>query len=238
MVCSPRRLANDATVASLLERPGRWDEDLVKNRILWLANCEVEDVIVKFLICAWLIWFGRNNLLYEFRGSGKGSRVSKSCQPGAKVWTLLVSGSFKLNVDTTLDSDISRYGAGLVIRNDRGLIIVAAALSFNGNVPVDIAEAKAVLEGLLIAIDLVIFPLCIESDAYGVVGLCNEVNISNGDIDNVISEMVSLEVRYTDVSIVHISRDCNRLAHSLAKFAISNGCYCVWNVDALLVSQL
>ncbi|KAK3231714.1 hypothetical protein Dsin_003595 [Dipteronia sinensis] len=97
--------------------------------------------------------------------------------------------------DAALDSDVGRYGAGVVvIRDDRGLIIVAAALSFNGNVPVEIAEAKAVLEGFLMAEDLGIVSLCIECD-----GVC-------------------------------VMRDCNRLAHSLARFAVSNGCYCVWSV--------
>ncbi|KAK1586800.1 hypothetical protein Q3G72_006262 [Acer saccharum] len=126
-------------------------------------------------------------LTSEARVRAAESRRAVSLVQRYGLWTSPVSGSFKLNVDAALDSDIGRYGAGLIIRDDRGLIIVADALSFNGNVPVDIAEAKAVLEGLLMAVDLGLFPLCIESDAQGVVGLCTEVNISNGDIDNIIT---------------------------------------------------
>ncbi|KAK2660627.1 hypothetical protein Ddye_007160 [Dipteronia dyeriana] len=70
---------------------------------------------------------------------------------------------------------LKEFRGSVVIRDDRGLIIAAAALSFSGNLPVDIAEAKAVLEGFLMAEDLGIFSLCIECDALGVVGLCNEV---------------------------------------------------------------
>ena len=49
------------------------------------------------------------------------------------------SGSFKLNVDTALNGDKGKYGAGMVIGNDKGKVIMTAALSFKGKVLVDIA---------------------------------------------------------------------------------------------------
>ncbi|KAK0604359.1 hypothetical protein LWI29_014843 [Acer saccharum] len=60
-------------------------------------------------------------------------------QACGESWTLPASGSFKLNVDTALNGDKGKYGAGMVIGNDKGKVIMTAALSFKGKVPVDIA---------------------------------------------------------------------------------------------------
>ncbi|KAK1567715.1 hypothetical protein Q3G72_015616 [Acer saccharum] len=99
-------------------------------------GCErVENVVViRFLITAWLIWFGRNKLPFD-------GVCSEQMQPA-------------------LDGDKGRYGAGLVERNDKGEVVSAAALSFKRKVSVEIAEAKTVLEGILMAEEFGLFPLC------------------------------------------------------------------------------
>ena len=49
---------------------------------------------------------------------------------------------------------------------------VSAALVFEGIVSVEIAEARAVLEGLLGAVDNGWFPVLIESDVFDIVNFC------------------------------------------------------------------
>ena len=49
---------------------------------------------------------------------------------------------------------------------------VSAALDFEGIVSVEVAEARAVPEGLLQAVDKGWFPVLIESDVFGIVNLC------------------------------------------------------------------
>ncbi|KAK0593112.1 hypothetical protein LWI29_031181 [Acer saccharum] len=82
-----------------------------------------------------------------------------------KVGLCQLLGAFKLNVDAALNGDKGRYGAGTVIRNDKGKVVITTALSFKGKVLVDIVEAEAILEGILMAEKFGIFPLCIELDA-------------------------------------------------------------------------
>ena len=49
---------------------------------------------------------------------------------------------------------------------------VSAALVFEGIVSVEVGEARAVLEGLLQAVDKGWFPVLIEPDVFGIVNLC------------------------------------------------------------------
>ncbi|KAK0575086.1 hypothetical protein LWI29_033777 [Acer saccharum] len=122
-------------------------------------------------------------------------------------------------------------GAGVVIRDDRGgvVVVVVAALSFVGKVFVYIVEAKAILESLLLTNNLGLFLASVESDALVVVGLCNRKSSLFGDIDNIICDVLSLKSKCLDISIVHVPREYNRVAHSIACFAILNGCSNVWS---------
>ena len=51
---------------------------------------------------------------------------------------------------------------------------VSATLVFEGIVSVEIAEARAVLEGLLGAVDNGWFPVLIESNVFGIVNFCTQ----------------------------------------------------------------
>ncbi|KAK3184746.1 hypothetical protein Dsin_032032 [Dipteronia sinensis] len=90
---------------------------------------------------------------------------------------------------------------------------------------------KSICMGEGLAEELGIFPLCVESDALGIVRLCNGVVSLCNDIDNIISDVFVLKANCTDVSIVHTSRNCNRLAHSIARFAVFSGFSDVWHID-------
>ncbi|KAK3224629.1 hypothetical protein Dsin_004491 [Dipteronia sinensis] len=97
---------------------------------------------------------------------------AKSVSMDETCWVVSEAGFFKLHVDATFDVDKGKVGLGVVIRNNEGLIIVTAVLVFVGVISVDVAESKVVFEGLLLAIDLGL-SLIVESDALGVVKLCN-----------------------------------------------------------------
>ena len=62
---------------------------------------------------------------------------------------------------------------------------VNAALVFEGIVSVEIAEARAVLEGLLWAVDNGWFPVLIELDVFGIVNFCTRKFDSWSDVNNI-----------------------------------------------------
>ncbi|KAK1571985.1 hypothetical protein Q3G72_025717 [Acer saccharum] len=98
------------------------------------------------------------------KSSGKVTCVSNENRHMVKVGLCQLLGAFKLNVDATLNGDKGRYKAGMVIRNDKGKIVITTTLSFKGKVSVGIVEAEAVLEGILMVEKFGIIPLCIELD--------------------------------------------------------------------------
>ncbi|KAK3230897.1 hypothetical protein Dsin_002778 [Dipteronia sinensis] len=149
-------------------------------------------------------WKRDGELFKEFRDLCNEISVSTKYKPFKMFGLSLFWAVFKLNVDVDLYKENYRYMVGVVIRDDRGAIIIVAALSFYGLVSVDIDEAKAILKELLIVEDLGLFPLCVESDALGIVGLCNEVSNCYGEVDNIVSDVISLEAKCTFISILHI----------------------------------
>ncbi|TXG57539.1 hypothetical protein EZV62_015368 [Acer yangbiense] len=111
----------------------------------------------------------------------------------ARGWRMETSpptiGTFKVNIDVALDLGRGRFGAGIVIRDNIGRILKAAALFFDGRVSADIAEAKAIYEGLLLAKKSGLHHLSIESDSLNVVRLCKGEITTRSDVFNVISDI-------------------------------------------------
>ncbi|KAK0583943.1 hypothetical protein LWI29_005441 [Acer saccharum] len=108
----------------------------------------------------------------------------------------------------------------IVIRDNTGRILKATALVFDGRVSADIAEAKAIYEGLLLAKKSGLHPLSIESDSLNVVRLCKCEITTRSDVFNVIRDVQILLNRDGMTSISHIPRICNMVAHEVARRAI------------------
>ncbi|KAK0583850.1 hypothetical protein LWI29_003986 [Acer saccharum] len=134
-----------------------------------------------------------------------------------KNWIPPNSGTYKVNVDAALDLERGKFGAGIVIRDHSGRILKAAALVVEGRVSIDIAEAKAVYEGLMLAKQSGLLPLSIESDSLTVVKLCNGEISTRSDVFNVISDIQIVVNREERILISHIPRICNRVAHEIAR---------------------
>ncbi|KAL5782956.1 hypothetical protein ACOSP7_007985 [Xanthoceras sorbifolium] len=129
---------------------------------------------------------------------------------------------------------IERIGISDVVRNACDLTVMVAALVFKVGTDVELAEAKAVLEGSVLAVDNDFLPLLIESDCLNVVSLCSGALSSRCEIANIIRmssrceianiiQDVKLMLNSRDiVSISFVPRTCNRFAHELAKRAL--GC--------------
>ncbi|KAK1563015.1 hypothetical protein Q3G72_020842 [Acer saccharum] len=148
------------------------------------------------------------------------AKVSAKSSIEIKTWSHPTIGTFKVNVDAALDLGRGRFGAGIVIRDNTGRILKATALVFDGRVSADIAEAKAIYEGLLLAKKSGLHPLSIESDSLNVVRLCKCEITTRSDVFNVIRDVQILLNRDGMTSISHIPRICNRVAHEVARRAI------------------
>ncbi|KAL5846637.1 hypothetical protein ACOSQ3_010161 [Xanthoceras sorbifolium] len=131
------------------------------------------------------------------------------------------AGIFKLNVDATWNKSSGRFGLGIVVRQVRGDVVLAAALSFKGGTDMAVAEARAVLEGLVLAGSRGFCPLLAESNCLELVNLCNERESYLCDIDNVISDIRFTLGCFDVVSISHVPRAFNSVVHGIARWALS-----------------
>ncbi|KAL5782965.1 hypothetical protein ACOSP7_007994 [Xanthoceras sorbifolium] len=101
------------------------------------------------------------------------------------------STGFKVNVDAAVDAVSSRFGVGIVIRDQQGCLKAASSLVFRDFFSVVAAEAKAVLEGFRLAVVSCFSPFCVESDSLQVVNLCSGLSSSRCEEDSVIQNILS-----------------------------------------------
>ncbi|KAK0608773.1 hypothetical protein LWI29_035808 [Acer saccharum] len=68
----------------------------------------------------------------------------------------------------------------------------------------------------------------VESDSLGVVNLCNEKTSSNGDVANIIADILEIASCYPVISISHVPRCCNKVAHATASWAFGSDISVFW----------
>ncbi|KAL5752937.1 hypothetical protein ACOSP7_023121 [Xanthoceras sorbifolium] len=102
----------------------------------------------------------------------------------------------KKNMDVVTDSTDKSFGVGIVVRDSQGVLICAAALFFSFFFSVEVAETRAILEGVLFASSSGLLPLVVESDALSVVSLCNGSLFSRAEADLVVQDIIAFSSKF------------------------------------------
>ncbi|KAL5819042.1 hypothetical protein ACOSQ4_022884 [Xanthoceras sorbifolium] len=139
-----------------------------------------------------------------------------------KRWLAPSPGWVKINSDVAVDVRGRRLGFGVVIRDCMGVVLVSYTSLLLGLVSSDIGEALAILLGLRLAIDMGWSTVCVESDAASVVKQLSSRVTSCSDIGLILDDILSLVVNFADLSFSSVGRSANRVAHGLAKIALSH----------------
>lgn len=195
-----------------------------------------------FAMVAWWIWKTRNDIkfgkqgmsgeqivskardwAYEFAaaqapGISATSRVSFQSQP--MNWCCPQLQFTKLNVDAANDKSKGRTGFGAVIRNDQGKLMCAATEAVPGLISIYTAEARAILFGLEVCKKECFRKVEVESDALNVIK-----SIEGGDWElsqegPIFDEIQLIASQFEEIHWKKIPRQCNTVAHALAKAAI------------------
>ena len=205
-----------------------------------------------FATIVWMVWNNRN--VFKHEGSGKDPKriameareyakevaevPQSSCRSQALVrtnWCPPQQGSFKINVDGAVFTNLKSCGIGVVIRNEVGQIM--GALSRNLPFPLGAleVEAKAIEEGINLACDLGLWEVEIESDAQVVVKAITDAASCPSYILKVV-EGINLGLGYFRRWLVkHTSRQNNFAAHIMAREArFLHECH-IWVEDTPLV---
>ncbi|KAK2649997.1 hypothetical protein Ddye_017486 [Dipteronia dyeriana] len=136
-------------------------------------------------------------------------------------WRPPVGGFYKINTDATLVEGKTVVGVGAVIRNHLGQVMASTAQRLEVSISTKLAEAMAILRGIVFTVDSGLVPTVIESNALSVVSLINsgspnltELGLVCGDIAKHIQDGVITAVGF-------IPRKAKVVAHTLAKMALS-----------------
>ncbi|KAL5779271.1 hypothetical protein ACOSQ2_010008 [Xanthoceras sorbifolium] len=157
--------------------------------------------------------------------------------PAARVekylrWIPHIYGQLKLNTDAALNSSRCKTGLGAVLRNHMGEVLLSGMFSFDGVLKLDIAEAKALLFGVSMALDGGFSSFLIESDVTSIINYLISGILPSSEIDVVLENILLLLESFGAVfSFSHISRSANGVAHVLAKFSFDCISWQVWVKD-------
>ncbi|PON81447.1 Ribonuclease H-like domain containing protein [Trema orientale] len=115
-------------------------------------------------VVLWFIWRNRNLFVHK----GKCKDLQVLLKDAALWWYEYEMQQSKLAV-APKTRGAYHYGIGIIIRDDIGMIVVAATRKVLGNFDVFLAEYFAIREGLQLCVDLNIGVSCVETDSSNVV---------------------------------------------------------------------
>jgi ribonuclease HI len=146
-------------------------------------------------------------------GNGQNLKVSQSI---SVKWLLPPLGWAKLNTDGASSGNPGPAGGGGVIRDSRGDWVRGFSRSIGLASSVQ-AELRALLDGLLMTVELNIPFLEIEMDSLVAVNLILATHLANAFLRSIVFYCRCLLQKFEGVSIKHIYREANMCADLLAK---------------------
>ena len=134
------------------------------------------------------------------------------------MWTATEAHNYKLNFDGATFAEDSTTGIGVVIRNEAGLVM--ASLSQRIPLPTSIIEVKALAarRAMEFALELGFDNVILEGDSEVLVKTIKDGRNTLAHYGNLIADILFLTSHFSRVQFSFV-RQCNRLAHSLARRA-------------------
>lgn len=111
-------------------------------------------------------------------------------------------------------------GICAVIRDSKGIVIVAGIQQTTLKGEVSFAKAEAMRWGLQIAKEAALSNLIVETDCQEVVELVNNTKGSKTEIFWIVSDIQDQRKYFQKTTVQYVPRYCNAYAHSLAKFGL------------------
>ena len=125
---------------------------------------------------------------------------------------------YKINVDGATFEDGRPSGVGVVIRDYKDMVVATSAKLLSTTYGVEVTEALAAEEGMLLARQMMLTHVILESDSLLVVQATSS-NCFHVDLRPVIQGILDLLSSVDNWKVKYMKRDYNRVAHELAKLA-------------------
>ncbi|XP_050239380.1 uncharacterized protein LOC126688624 [Quercus robur] len=218
-----------------------WDFSEAAMRIL---NAGTARDLELFIVVAWSIWYNRNQKCFEdkFHSPNQVWHHAKRMISEHKEAAALLNGRHalegsrwmappldfhKINVDGASSDDGRRSSIGVVIRNCKGEAVAALSKVLPGQYTSLETEFIALQEGVLLARELKLPHVIIESDSLIAIQSLQALNIEGG-VGHLCQGILNLMDSFKSWNFKHLKRDYNKVAHDLAQYARQNGMSQVW----------
>ncbi|XP_056692267.1 uncharacterized protein [Spinacia oleracea] len=141
-------------------------------------------------------------------------------------WQAPYAGHYKLNTDASVIA--TKVGLGVLVRDSMGDVLMSAWMRGEEAIPVLQAEAEALRFGLQYAYDAGFRSLEVESDNQALVKLVQAHEHSRMHMHVIVEDIVTLPNAFEFCSFIFLSRNCNKVAHSIANISLTMEEVKVW----------
>ena len=136
-------------------------------------------------------------------------------------------GIFKVNVDGATSDHGGNSRIGVIVRDYTSLTVAASCKVLKACYSADLVEIMTLLHGILLARDLQLSQVILESDALVAIQDINN-KYTGSSSGNLIMDILHICSSFESCSLQHISRDFNQVAHELAHYARRTGFSQLW----------
>jgi ribonuclease HI len=145
------------------------------------------------------------------------------CVPSSSShkWVPPPEGTVLVNVDAAVFAPSRCMGAGVVIRNHRGLCLAACQQLFEEVTSPELAEARAVLHAIVFAREEGFSKIIIGSDCASVIQRLLSKTTDRSLFGPVVADIKKVAVSFISCEFQHVYRDSNVAAHLLARSCAS-----------------
>jgi ribonuclease HI len=155
---------------------------------------------------------------HTFKPANSNRRESNRSFP---KWIPPPEGKVMLNVDAAIFAHSRCMGAGFILRNDRGQVLLAGSRRFAHIQDPELAEAVALRYALFCCLQANFLEVSAVSDCSNLIAKIKDRDRDRSASGVVISDIKKMVDRFSSVNFSHQGRLCNRAAHSLARGAES-----------------
>ncbi|KAF4402259.1 hypothetical protein G4B88_017771 [Cannabis sativa] len=148
-------------------------------------------------------------------------KTSPSPPPSKPIilWQPPPKDFFIINTDASLVHGQEGCGISAIIRNEAGGLIVAETVYTPGCMAVNLAEAAAILLGLKLAIKWSISNVWVASDSKTMISAIINGASSPTDWGHLVQTIIQLKTHFQSIHFLFFTRNCNKVANSLAKWS-------------------
>lgn len=151
---------------------------------------------------------------------------------GRSRWERPPEGWVKANVDGSFVHDIGAASAGIVICDHNVAVLLTSWRNVSHCGSAEEAEVSACQEGVHLAVEWVKQPLILETDCASLVKMMASPDFERAHLCHTLRSIKSLSAVLLGFRIQKVKRECNSVAHELAKLAMHTNHSVVWRMQA------